>query len=187
MSNYKLARRYAKGLLRLAIENEKQEEISAEVIQLTNLLDESEDLVSFFNSPIIGKEKKQEVVAEVFKSFSQPVRKFVEVIVDHGRESNIKVILSEYTVMAKEEQGINKVIITSVSPLSDAQQQKIIAESKEKFNLTTSKYDIVNKIDESLIGGFILRIGDIQLDASVKTKLTNLKKEFDVNHYTAKF
>ncbi|TDL99927.1 MAG: ATP synthase F1 subunit delta [Flavobacteriaceae bacterium] len=187
MVNYKLARRYAKGLLKFAVETKQEELISSDIQKLSTLLQNSPDLASFLASPIIDKAKKSEVCAEVFKGFSAPVSKFVQVVLDHGRESELKPILKQYGIIAKEEQGINKVVITSVVELPKEQQDQIISSNASFFNLKTSQYEIINRIDPSLIGGFILRIGDLQLDASIKSKLNKLKKDFNVNHYTPKF
>lgn len=183
MAHYRVAKRYAKGLMEfLATSPAKEEVVMKEMKQLGELIKGSSDLRSFFKSPVLEYKKKTAISNEVFKDFSEESKTFLSLIIKQGRSEAIESIASEFVELYRKKHKIERAIITSAHPLSEEQINSIIEKTKAILPEGTT-VEVQNKIDSDLIGGFVLRLADKQFDASLKTKLNNIKKEFDINHH----
>ncbi len=183
--NYKVAKRYAKGLYDFASQTNETAVLYQEMTELQKLLSTSIELKNFLKSPIIDYRKKIKIIDEIFKTNSQSFTKFIKLVINHGREANLIEIANQFIAIIDEEQNIQKGVLLSAIAFDKETIDKIVNES----NLVdlSKPISIENKIDENLIGGYILRMSDKQLDASIKTKLHKLRKEFDVNDYISKY
>jgi F-type H+-transporting ATPase subunit delta len=95
--------------------------------------------------------------------------------------SLLQAITLQFTVLYNQEKNIEKASVTTAFPIDDAMREKILAKTASLVGNKTITLE--NKIDESIIGGFILRVGDIQIDASVLNKIGKLKRELKDNLY----
>lgn len=181
----KVAKRYAKGIMLFAKESQKEDEVYKEMNNIYNLVKESRDLRIFLNTPILDAKKKKKVAKEVFKDFSDVTIKFIELLIDHKREDILGVSANEYIALYDEQKHIEAVHITTATEISEATIQKIL--HKIKGLTGDNQLKVKTKIDESLIGGFIVRVGDKQIDNSIKSQLYGLTQEFSENHYIPKF
>lgn len=184
MANYRVAKRYAKAFME-TLPTDKIEGAVNEMKQLSNLMKQSKDLISFMKSPIISNDKKIAACQEVFSSFSKESLNLIQLLIKNGRGENIKEVATEVINRYREENGIKKAVITSARPLNDQQIEEIV--SQVKRNLASDvKIEVENKVNQELIGGFILRVDDQQFDASLRTKLSKIRQEFDTNHHISK-
>ncbi|MCT6868470.1 ATP synthase F1 subunit delta [Apibacter sp.] len=174
MSVVKLAKRYATGLWEYALSLNEGEAIVKEMHSLTDLIRQSKDLQFFLKSPIIETPKKVQIINEIFKSFSPTSRNFITLVVKHKRENDLLEIAQQVLELYDKYNGIQRVEIVSTF-LLDKETTSQILNTYPKIN--QEKAIIENKIDESLIGGYILRIDDQQIDASVKSELNNIQKK----------
>lgn len=185
MANFKVAKRYAKGLMDFAQEEKKTEQVQKEMDRLNTLIIENRDLQNFLKNPLLDSKKKTKIAQEVFKGFSKETRTFILMVIGHKRESNLREIAQEYHGLYNHSQGIHKAKLVSAKALSQSEIDAIIAKAQEKFK-DNWKMEVETQVDESIIGGFIVKMGAKQLDASLKNKLNQLKKEFSYNDYVAK-
>lgn len=186
MAGLRAANRYAKGLAQFANEAGQSELVYNEMKDVKTILTDSADLRSFLASPVFDVKRKQAVAREVFKSFSAPIQKFIALTINHGRENLLSQIADAYV---RQYDLANKIVtaeVTSAVALDQATLDKIISQAKQSLDANAS-VKIVNKIDPSLIGGFVLRVGNQQIDTSIKTKLATLRKEFSKNEFIPKF
>lgn len=184
MLNTRVAKRYAKGLWDFAVEQNIQEVVISEITNLVQVIKESKPLRLFLKSPILDYKKKISISKELFKNYSETTQNFIKLVINHRRESDLLLIGEQFVNLANEEKGIQNLRITSAVKLDEASINTIVS----KLNLgDPSKVIIENKIEPSIIGGYILRIGDKQLDASIKSKLLKLKNDFDDNQYISTF
>lgn len=184
MANYRVAKRYAKAFIE-TLPSDKIEEVVNEMKQLLKLMKQSKDLISFMKSPIISNDKKIVASQEVFSSFSNESLNLIKLLIKNGRAENIKEVATEVINRYREDNGIKKAVITSARPLNNQQIEDIVAQVKR--NLASNvKIEVENKVNKELIGGFILRVGDQQFDASLRTKLGKIKQEFYTNHHISK-
>lgn len=178
MLTSKVAKRYAQGLLDFTQESGNTESVFNEMKDIVKIMSQSKDLNQFFSTPIIDARKKEAIALEIFKDFSPVAKNIIRLIIKQGRESQLKGIAQEFINKVEDIKGTQRISLTSASKLSEQNIQKIIADSK-MVNVTN--YDLETIIKPEIIGGYILRVGDQQIDASVKTQLNNIKKEFQLN------
>ena len=178
MLTSKVAKRYAQGLLDFTQESGNTESVFNEMKDIVKIMSQSKDLNQFFGTPIIDSRKKEAIALEIFKDFSPVSKNIIRLIIKQGRESQLKAIAQEFINKVEDIKGTQRISLTSASKLSEQNIQKIIADSK-MVNVTN--YDLETIIKPEILGGYILRVGDQQIDASVKTQLNNIKKEFQLN------
>lgn len=186
MAGFRAAKRYAKGLMQFATEINQAQPINQEMIDLKKALNDNRELVQFLNSPVLDAKRKNSIAKEIFKDFSQPTQNFIQLVISHGRGSGLKEIAVQYNDLYNQLNNIRKAEVVSAVQLDDAMVQQIVDQAKQTMGSDYS-YEIENRVDPNLIGGFILRVGDKQVDSSVRSKLNRLKQEFDKNEYIPKF
>lgn len=175
MKSTKSAVRYAKALLELALDQNKVDLIEADMQQLINTADEVHDFQVFINSPLIPIDKKVAAIKTIFKNFSEITLKFLELVTNNGREGAMIDIARQFNVLLMAHKGIVPVTIISAQPL----QENTKAEIMTKINgVVKGTPKITEEVDASLIGGFIIRMGDQQFDASVASQLQRMKQQF---------
>jgi len=174
MKSTKSAGRYAKALLELALDQNKVEVIESNMEQILTVAAEANDFQVFLNSPLIQVDKKIEVIKAIFVNFDALSISFLELVANNGRESLITEISKAFLNQLKEHRGIVPITIVSARPLDANTKGQITAKIKAAVNGTL---EITETVDESLIGGFIVRMGDHQIDASVSNQLNRLKQE----------
>lgn len=179
MLTSKVAKRYAQGLLNFTQESGNTDSVFTEMGDILKTIEKSKELQSFFASPIIDVKKKVSIALEIFKDFSPVTKSMLQLIIRQGRESQMQNIAQEYINKVEDMNGVQRITITSASALSSENINNIL-KSSELVN-HDNKFDVKSIINPEILGGYILRVGDQQVDASVKSKLSKLKKEFQLN------
>lgn len=176
MSVINITSRYAKALIELAEEKKSLEEVSKDIQKVYDTFSKSKELKSVMSSPVLRNDKKAEILKAIFqKSIKQDVMNFLLFVVDKNREEYLFLILKRYLELYDDRMGIVIASVSSPEIMDDAQINKLI-ERLQKF--TGKKVRITLKESKDLIGGFIVRIGDTVIDASVDHQLEMLKKKF---------
>ncbi|MBB4805624.1 F-type H+-transporting ATPase subunit delta [Chryseobacterium defluvii] len=179
MLTSKVAKRYAQGLLDFTTESGQTATVFSEMKDVVKLMSESKDLNKFFLTPYIDAKKKIEVANEIFKGLSVSSQNLIRLVIRQGRESQLKNIAQEYINKVEDINGIKRITLTTATEISDANIEQILR-STHLVNLN-SNFDLKKEINPNILGGYILRVGDQQIDASVKTKLNQVKKDFQLN------
>ncbi len=169
----RVASRYAQALLDLAVEKNELDRVDADMINLAAVCDESKDLASVLRSPVISPVKKVEILDSVFaKDMSKMAIGFLHLIVKNSRAAIIPEIADSFVSLSKKHRNILDVHLTSAIPLDKTTKDQILAKVKLKHS---GQVNLIEKIDPELIGGFVVRMDDEQMDASIANQLTNLK------------
>ena len=167
---------YAEALFETGIELKKLDDLYEEVQVLQEILKDNPDFSRLMNHPKILKEEKEQIMESVFKGrLSDELTGFLSVIIANKRYAEIDSILECFVLEVKEYKNIGIASVATPLKLSDAQKKAV-----EQRLLETTKYvsmEMNYSVDESLIGGMVIRIGDRVVDSSIKTKLANLEKE----------
>ena len=179
MLSSKVAKRYAQGLLGFTQETRNTASVFGEMKDLVKTIEGSKDLKNFFHSPIIDSKKKQSVSSEIFKSFSPVAQNLIQLVIKHGREKQLQDIAQQYINKVEDLNGVQRISITSAHPLSQTNIDQILKSTNLVNHNNT--FDVNTIINPEILGGYILRVGDQQVDTSVRSKLNNLKKEFQLN------
>ncbi|GAB0157838.1 F0F1 ATP synthase subunit delta [Chryseobacterium sp. Alg-005] len=179
MLTSKVAKRYAQGLLDFTNESGQTATVFSEMKDVVKVMSESKDLNKFFMTPYIDTKKKIEVANEIFKGLSLSSQNLIRLVIKQGRESQLKNIAQEYINKVEDINGVQRVVLTTATQLSNANIEEILR-SSNMVNVS-SNFDLKVNIKPEILGGYILRVGDQQVDASVKTKLNQVKKDFQLN------
>ena len=179
MLTSKVAKRYAQGLLDFTQEAGSTSSVFSEMQDVAKTIGNSKELINFFASPIIDAKKKASVAGEIFKSFSPVTQNLIQLVIKHGREKQLQNIAQEFVNKVEDMNGVQRITITTATNLSNENINSILGST----NLVNhnNKFDVKTIINPEILGGYILRVGDQQIDTSVKTKLSQLKKEFQLN------
>ena len=171
-----ISKTYGEALFELAVEEKKTDVFLNEVNAVVSALKQNEDFYKLLNHPKISKEEKIQVIENVFKGrVSDEITGFLTLIISKERYKELDAILEYFINRVKEEKGIGTAYVATAVPLNEIQKAQV----KEKLISTTSynEMEMNFSVDESLIGGMVIRIKDRVVDSSIKTKLSEIKKQ----------
>tara|TARA_B100000809_G_C15084658_1_gene510963 strand:+ start:674 stop:1210 length:537 start_codon:yes stop_codon:yes gene_type:complete len=178
MAGARAAIRYAKAVLSLASDQKSAEAVNNDMKLMATTIAESKDLNDMLQSPVVKSSDKKAVLLEVFKGSNKMTANLIDTLISNKRLVLLSDVASSYNRLYDELKGTQVAKVTTAIPLSDDLKIKVLAKVKE---LTGKDAEVENIIDEDILGGFILRVGDIQYNASVANKLNTLKREFTLN------
>ncbi|WP_298515476.1 ATP synthase F1 subunit delta [uncultured Kordia sp.] len=178
MAGSRAAIRYAKAILALAQEQNAGEAVAEDMDGIVKTVENSKDLRLMLNSPIVKSETKKTVLQEIFTGMHSISEGVIDMLVSNKRINLLDNIAVQYCHLYDQLQGKQVAVVTTAIPLTDDLRDKVLAKVKD---LTNNEVTIENKIDESIIGGFILRVGDLQYNASIANQLNTLKRTFSQN------
>ena len=177
------ARRYAKSLIGLAKEKNILKDIYTDMSLIGATVSANKDLQLLLNSPVVNTDKKQQILTAVFKeSLTDLSFLFLNLISSKKRESLVQSIADSFINQYKELNNIITAEVTSAISLDKKQINNIVSLYNQKED---SRFEIIEKVDPEIIGGFILRVGDHQIDTSISKEIIELKKAFNENPYIA--
>jgi F-type H+-transporting ATPase subunit delta len=182
MPNPRLAFRYAKSLLDLAVEQGQLEVVHDDILFLQKLFQISRDFLNVLRSPIISNEKKQAVIESVIgKNVSVLTASFARLLVVKNREADLPEIITAFINQYKEKKGIHTVKLTTAIAISDQVKNQLIDRVKQTSGL--QNIELQTTIDPNIIGGFVLQTGDKLIDASVAYDLKMISRQFENNDF----
>ncbi|MFL5764734.1 MAG: ATP synthase F1 subunit delta [Bacteroidia bacterium] len=185
MQGTRAASRYAKSFIDLATEQGVLEQAYADMKLIAGVCNENHDFVTFLKSPIIKTDKKQAVLKEVFAGkLNKVTDAFVRLITDKKREIYLAEITSEFINQYKEKKKILTAVVTTANGIDETTRKKVMELVKGSGQ---NEVVLEEKIDKDIIGGFILRVGDKQVDASIARKLKMMKRTFNENPFIKEF
>lgn len=185
MPNARLAGRYAKSLLDLAIEQGQLEAVYADMNYIQAVCNASSEFVNMLRSPIIKADQKSSILAAVLKNkVGVLTNSFIVLLVKKGRESDLHEIANTFIAQYNTMKGIHQVTLTTAVEISAEMKNAI--EQKVKSDNQFAGIALTTKTDESLIGGFVLEFNNNLLDASILRDLKDIKKQFLKNEFVGK-
>ena len=185
MPNPRLASRYAKSLIDLAIEKDQLEKIFVDMQWLEQVLEKSRDFANLLKSPIVKPSKKQQVVAAIIKDgVSDVTALFVRLLIAKGRETNLPEIISAFIAQYKKYKNIYIVKLATAYPLSEDLKNAIIDQIRKTSVM--QHIELETEVDQDLIGGFVLESGDKLIDASIAYDLKQIARQFENNDFVYK-
>lgn len=170
----RVASRYASALLTSALQANLLEDVRKDVEMLRMALSVSREFVSVLKSPIVRYEQKKQSLTTIFADKLAPLTmRFLLLLLEKRREGELPSILAAFNEQYNQHKGIVEVQVQSAVELDDAQKNAIL----EKVKRYTGKNVVPSySLDTSLLGGFLVKMGDTVLDGTVKHQLENLKK-----------
>jgi F-type H+-transporting ATPase subunit delta len=185
MPNPRLASRYAKSVLDLAVEKGQLEQVYADMLYLQQLTKASRDFLNLLRSPVVSSDKKLAVIDSVIgKNVSDLTSAFTRLLVNKNREGELPEIIVAFIKQYKEYKGIHTVKLTTAVPVSDAIKNQIIDQVRKTSGMQNIEVESV--VDPNIIGGFVLQTGDKLIDVSIAYDLKHVSRQFENNDFIYK-
>lgn len=182
MSELRVASRYAKSLLDLAQERGELEKVKQDMDLFNKTLNENRELRLLLRNPIVKHDKKLAILQAIFGGkVSVMTEKFFTIVTQHSRESALEFIGSEFLTQYNALRGMQVAQVTTATPLDSPTRLQVVQLVRQQTGL--QDVTLQEKVDASLIGGFVLRIGDKLIDDSVSYRLRKLRNDFSKNPY----
>jgi len=173
MSNAIVAYRYAKALIELAIERKVVKEVSEDMKFFAEICDQNKEFQAVMANPIVRHDKKKTILKKIFKNRVNPVTYSIfDILTRKNRENLIYPISMEFQKLYDKLNNIEIASVTSVERLTETQKNEFIKIVEDASGMTVQ---LEEKIDKELIGGYVLRVGDTQIDTSIRKKINDLK------------
>ena len=186
MSASRIAARYSKSLLGLAIELNQLEEVLADIKALNNAISESREFELMLKSPIIHSSKKEEIIEAIFRGkLGEVTVNFIDILIRKRRENYLPDIVAAFVNQYNSHKEITPVKITTAIEIDAEVKDELLGAMKSKADL--KNLEITSEVDADLIGGFVVQFDDKLYDASVSRRLRLMEKEFEQNTYIKKF
>lgn len=184
MLETKVAGRYAKSLLSLAAEKNILDEVSRDMELILSVCEANRDFRMMLKNPLIHADKKLSITNKIFlNKINKMTSAFLEIIFRKRREFYTENIASEFVKEFKKIKGIATATVISAVGIDD----KLRAEIKNIIkNISNSEVELTEQVDKEIIGGIILRFGDVQYDSSIAKSLRLLRRNFSENLYESK-
>ena len=174
MSGTRAAIRYAKAILDVAMSKGVGREVNSDMTQISETISSNEELQAFIGNPTTSAQSKENALKEIFADSDAVTKSLFHLLLENKRFEILHDIAVKYNSLFDEMNGIEVAKVTTAIPLDDEMRSRVMAKI---LTFSNKKINIVNIVDPSIIGGFILRIGDQQYNASVANNLQSLKRE----------
>lgn len=185
MINPRLATRYAKSIIDLAIEQKQLDAVYGDMKFILRVCQSNPDFLAVLRSPIIKPSSKGKIIESITKErVGELSSAFIKLLVTKTRETNLPEIAAAFVDQYNAINNIHKVKITTAVPMGEAVKSSILEKVKE--GNPAGSIDLETVVNESLIGGFILETAGKSLDASILRDLKDVKKQFLNNDYLHK-
>lgn len=183
MAENRVASRYVKSLLGLAVEQGALDRVHQDMQLFARVCKENRNFVAMLRSPVIRHENKRAILKKVFSGkVSDLTMAIINIVTQKNREPILPAIASEFHNAYNVYKGIGKAFLTTTVAPDKELLEIMEALSKKLANKQTIEME--TSVDNALIGGFILNVGDRQIDASIRSKLRTLDLKFEENYYT---
>ncbi|WP_452225505.1 ATP synthase F1 subunit delta [Lacinutrix chionoecetis] len=178
MAGERAAIRYSKAVLRLAQDQNAVDAVNEDMKLIANTVAQSKELSDVLNSPVVSDSIKKSALLEIFKGINPLSENAIKTLITNKRINILPEVAKQYSLLFDDLKGTRVAKVTTALPLTEELKAKVLAKAKA---LTGKDVEVENIIDEAIIGGFILRVGDLQYDASIANQLSKLKREFTLN------
>ncbi len=175
MNESRAAARYAKAILDFAVEKKKTDVVEEDMRSIVATMGASLELREMLGSPVLKGESKKKALMAIFKGSHAITEGLIDLLIQNRRISLLNEVALKYIILNEDLKGEGVAFVTTAVPLSGELEKKVL---NKVSSITGNKIILKNEIDKSIIGGFILRVGDLQYDASIANKLNTIKREF---------
>jgi F-type H+-transporting ATPase subunit delta len=174
----KVAVPYARALFDFSVEKNIMHQITADFQNLDSFFNESSELTSYLNNPVVSQNAKREVLAKTLKSqINAETFKFLMVLLDRGRINLLSSVINKYLELVYKTASIKMIEVSTASAFTNSQKDTLIQKLKELTNAREIR--LVTTVDSSLIGGFLIKTESKVIDFTVKNQLQQLAKHLD--------
>jgi len=175
MAGHRAAIRYAKAMIEISEEKGQLDAVFADMELISKTLEENHDLRNLLKNPIVNSEKKQTILNRIFSNHVDEITNtFVNALTKKKREELLEAISNQFIAKYQEMKGLVVANVTTAVALNADSKANVLALIKQHVD---GEVELIESINPKLIGGFVVRIGDKMIDASISRKINDLKKE----------
>ena len=178
MTGTRAAIRYAKAILSVATDNQSSDKIQLEMSQIEHAIVSNPPLNEALKSPVVKLSEKVGILDKVFNGFSAEMKLLFQTLAQNKRIDLLEEISLQYKRLYDQLNNKEDATVTTAVPMTPAMEAKVTAKLK---TLSSKDINLKKIVDETILGGFILRVGDQQYNASVSNQLNELKNKFQIN------
>lgn len=170
-----IANRYAEALFQLSEEENITKEIYNELHDVVELIKNNKELDNVLKSPLVAKNEKTQLIEALFNNkINNNLKNFLKILVEKGRISSLKSIELTFKELLNDKHNIIEGTVISAIALTEKQVKELEEKLSKKYNKNVT---LENEVDQSILGGVLVRLGNTQIDGSVKTRLNNIKDQ----------
>ncbi len=170
-----IADRYAQALFEVGEETQTTSELYKELNELLEIFNQNKDFYSFLKSPLISSEDKKNVIQNVFKNqLSDNMNNFLKIIIDKDRTSAIENIKESYKNLLNDKNNVLEGTVITAVELNEKEIKDLEKNLSIKYNKNVT---LTNVVDETILGGVLVKLGNEEIDGTVKTRLSKMKKQ----------
>lgn len=170
-----IADRYAQALFEVGEETQTTSELYQELSELVKILNENNDFYSFLKSPLISCEDKKTVMQNIFENqLSDSMNNFLKIVIDKDRMSVIEKIKESYKSLLNDKNNVLEGTAITAVALSEEEIKDLEKNLSKKYNKNVT---LTNVVDEAILGGVLVKLGNEEIDGTVRTRLSNIKKQ----------
>lgn len=170
-----IANRYAEALFQLSEDDNITKEIYDELHSVVDIVKSNKDLDNVLKSPLVAKSEKVQLIETLFNNkINNNLKNFLKILVEKGRISSLKSIELTFKQLLNEKNNVIEGTVISAIPLTDEKVKELEKTLSKKYNKNVT---LENEVDASILGGVLVRLGNTQIDGSVKTRLNNIKDQ----------
>lgn len=178
MSGTRAAIRYARAILDLANAENKAASIREDMLHIVQTITNHSELQEALKSPVVKQSEKAELLKQVFSSLDAEIKSLFSLLIRNKRVDLLVEIANQYQLLYAYQNNQQEATVTTAIPMTKSLETKVLLKLK---TLSTKKLSLKQLVDPTILGGFVLRVGDQQYDASVSSKLNKLKSKFITN------
>ena len=179
MASSRIASRYSKSLFDLAKNANKVEQVKADMDFIGSICKSSRDLTALLKNPVVKAESKKAIMLKLIHETEKSTQDFVFFLIDKKREEELPLIAAQFLATYNQMKGISKATVVSAIPLSDDKLAQLQSYVEQLLN--KSDIQLHNEVDQSIIGGVIIKYEDKLLDKSVSKELREIRKQLIYN------
>ena len=170
-----IANRYAEALFQIGEEENKTDNLYNELKEVSSLMNTNKDLNNVMKSPLVSKKEKIQLIDTLFAGkVDNDLKNFLKILIEKGRITSINAIGETYKELLNEKNNILEGYVISAVPMNDEKIKELETELSKKYNKNIT---LENKVDKSVLGGVLVRLGNTEIDGTIKTRLNGLKNQ----------
>ena len=170
-----IANRYAEALFQIGEEENKIDNLYNELKEVSSLMNTNKDLNNVMKSPLVSKKEKIQLIDTLFAGkVDNDLKNFLKILIEKGRITSINAIGETYKELLNEKNNILEGYVISAVPMNDEKIKELETELSKKYNKNVT---LENKVDKSVLGGVLVRLGNTEIDGTIKTRLNGLKNQ----------
>jgi F-type H+-transporting ATPase subunit delta len=186
MADSRVAWRYVKSLLQLAVEQKAVEQVHSDMLLFSNVCEQSRDFSLMLRNPIIKHDRKRAILEKTFRGKVHNLTLAIfNIITLKNREPLLPEIARQFHIAYTDYKGIGRASVVTAIPLDDTLRTEM--EAMVKKISKRNQVELNEKVKPEIIGGFVLNVGDRQIDASMRSKLNALKLNLSQNPFVKEF